>query len=287
MATIRELQHEGRQLLSASRVSSPSREARLLLGAILGRPEIELLAHDELEIGAAERAAFLELVSRRGRGEPFAYLVGRREFYGRPFRVDDRVLIPRPETEELVEIVLGLPLPERARVVDIGTGSGAIALTLAAERPAWSVVATDLSLDAIACARENGRELGLDGRATLVCGGLAAPLDLSRFDLVVSNPPYIDADDEALLADDVRAFEPSVALFAPGRGLALIEQLLDATAALRPGAWLAFEFGFGQHEEILERAAERPWLELVRMHEDLAGIPRDVVFKRRTEETER
>ena len=287
MATIRELEGEGRQRLADSRIQSPGREARLLLGAILDRPEVELLAHDELEVGAAEGAAFLELVARRGRGEPFAYLVGCREFYGRPFRVDDRVLIPRPETENLVEIALALPLPERARVVDIGTGSGAIALSLAAERPDWRVVATDLSPGALACARDNARRLGLSGRTTLVCGAMAEPLDLSRFDLVVSNPPYIDAEDEKLLADDVRAFEPSVALFSAGRGLALIEQLLDATRALRPGAWVTFEFGFGQHEEILDRAAARPWLELVRVHEDLAGIPRDVVFKRRSEETER
>ena len=286
MATIRDLQREGKRLLAEAGIATPGREASLLLGAILGRSEPKLLAHDDAEVDPRDDAAFLALVERRRRGEPFAYLARGKEFFGRPFAVDERVLIPRPETEELVEIVLALPLPERARVLDLGTGSGAIAWPLAAERPPWRVIAADLALDALACAHRNRARLGLASRTALVGGDLADAFDLGRFDLLVSNPPYVDPDDEALVAADVRTYEPAIALFAGDRGFALIDRLLDASRRLSPGAFLAFEFGFGQQEGLLRRAACRPWLDLVLLHDDHAGIPRDVVFKRRREAPE-
>ncbi len=149
-----------------------------------------------------------------------AYLTGEREFFGRSFRVDHRVLIPRPETEHLIEIALALPLPERARVLDVGTGSGAIATTLAVERPGWRLVATDLSLGALAVARGNAARQGVGARVLAVGADLLAGLELGDFDLVVSNPPYIDPQDLADLPRDVRDWEPRLALVSPGGGTA-------------------------------------------------------------------
>lgn len=280
MPTIRDLAEEGRRRLRGAVSDSPGREARLLLGHLLDLGEAALMTREEQEIDAAIAARFFELVDRRGRGEPAAYLRGRREFFGRDFAVDDRVLIPRPETEGLVELALALDLPRSARVLDVGTGSGVIALTLAAERPAWTLVGTDLSLSALACARGNRARLGLDPRVALAQMDLASALALERFDLVVSNPPYVDPAEPALLAADVRSYEPHLALFAERQGLARIEELLDAARALTPGAALAFEFGFGQRDAVLELAARRSWLVLVEVRDDTAGIPRDMVFRR-------
>jgi release factor glutamine methyltransferase len=283
VATIRELVGEGRARLAAV-VDSPGREARLLLAHVLGygpgEGENALLARDERTVSAADRTDYLELLERRERGEPVAYLLGRKEFYGREFAVDERVLIPRPETEALVEIALALDLPANARVLDLGTGSGAIALTIAAERPSFTVVATDLSLGALDCARRNRRRHGLEQRVSLARMDLAAALGLAAFDLVLSNPPYVDPDVPELVAPDVRTYEPHLALFAAERGLAVIARLLALTRDLVPGAFLAFEIGFGQRDAVLELAGAAANLELIAMRDDTAGIPRDVVFKR-------
>ena len=280
MATIRELVEEGRRRLAGAVADSPGREARLLLAAILNRDQMALVAHDDDAVAAADRERFRELVERRERGEPAAYLLGRKEFYGRDFVVDDRVLIPRPETEAVVEIALSLDLPAEARVVDVGTGSGAIALTLAAERPRWRLVATDLSLGALACARENRARLGLADRVGLVRGDLASAVAAEPLDLVVSNPPYVDPAEPELVAPDVRTYEPHLALFAAEGGLAVVARLVAFASALREGAWLISEFGFGQRDRVLALAAATPGLELVEMRDDAAGIPRVVVFKR-------
>jgi release factor glutamine methyltransferase len=279
VGTIRDEIAEARRRLREAAAEAPGREARLLLGSLLGWSEAALLARDDEPLPGELSARFRELVARREHGEPVAYLLGRREFYGRDFAVDARVLIPRPETEELVAIALALPLPDAARALDLGTGSGAIALTLAAERPTWRLVATDLSLGALACARRNRARLGLDDRVELAAADLAGALRVETFDLVVSNPPYVDPDDEALVAAHVRIYEPSLALFAGDRGFARIEGLLDGARALRAGAFLAFEIGFGQLDRALALAAARPWLELVEVRDDAARIPRDVVFK--------
>jgi release factor glutamine methyltransferase len=209
-----------------------------------------------------------------------AYLLGEREFFGRRFAVDHRVLVPRPETEHLVEIALALPLPADARVLDLGVGSGALAVTLAAERPRWRVVGGDLSLGALAVARRNHARLAGASRAALLAADLATCLDLERFDLVVSNPPYVDPGEVAALPRDVRDFEPPLALVSPAGGTRMAGRLLAETRGLRPGAFLAFEIGAGQRDAVLSLAAAIGGWSLVEVRFDLAGVARDVVFRR-------
>lgn len=270
----------GRRTLADAGIASPGREAALLLGALLDLSEVQIRARDDQPVDETVAARYAALLARRAAGEPMAYLLGRREFFGREFRVDERVLIPRPETELLVEIALAADLPETATVLDIGTGSGCLALTLAAERPRWRVRATDLSLAALACARTNARRLGLAGRVDFVAADLAAPLALAAFDLVVANPPYIDPLEPALAALDVRTYEPHLALFAAERGLAVLARLFGLAEGLHEDALLACEIGFGQLDAVLDLAGECPGLELVEIRSDLAGIARDVVFRR-------
>ncbi|HEX4960487.1 MAG TPA: peptide chain release factor N(5)-glutamine methyltransferase [Thermoanaerobaculia bacterium] len=278
MPTIRQLLAEARPLLAATPFGAPPREALLLLGHVLGRSEAQLLARGETEVPAAAEGRFRELLARRLTGEPAAYLLGEREFWRRPFRVDSRVLIPRPETEHLVEEALAASLPERPWILDVGTGSGILAVTLALEIPGARTVGTDLSPGALAVAAENARRLGAAERVSLVGTDLTAGLDLARFDLVVSNPPYVDPADAPSLSPEVRDFEPALALFAPGSGDSVLARLFAACAALRPGVRLAVEIGFGQLAAA-RRHAETAGLEVVRVRQDYAAVPRVVVLR--------
>jgi len=272
-----ELAEEAGRRLAATAFRPPRREALLLLGRVLGWTEAQVLARGDRFVPSDAETRFRGLLERRLAGEPVAYLLGEREFYGRTFRVDDRVLIPRPETEHLVEEALTLPLPPRPRVLDVGTGSGCLAVTLALEIPSARVVATDLSPGALAVASANARLLG--SKVTLVATDLAAGLRLAHFDLVVSNPPYIGRDEEAALSPEVRSFEPHLALFADGGGEAVIGRLLELGRALRPGVHMAFEIGYGQLERVLHRVGAAPF-SVVGIREDLAGIPRVLVLRR-------
>lgn len=228
---------------------------------------------------ADEEARFEDLLARRALGEPVAYLAGEREFYGRPFAVDRRVLIPRPETEHLVEEALALELPASPRLLDVGTGSGCLAVTLALEIPGARVTATDLSLGALAVARHNAHHHGVASRVALAAQDLASALDLRTFDLVVSNPPYVDRDDAAAFSPEVRDFEPHLALFAPDGGLATLTRLFEASAALRPGTPVLVEIGYGQSTAATERAVAAG-LVPVKVRSDYAAIPRTLVFRR-------
>lgn len=224
--------------------------------------------------------AYERLLARRATREPVAYILGHREFYGRDFHVDARVLVPRPETEAIVDAVLArLPADGFVRLVDIGTGSGALALTLAAERPAWHVEAVDVSEAAVAVARRNARALGVDGRVTFLIGDLLAPT-MGLFDAIVSNPPYVATRDTPGLSPDVRDHEPHVALFGGPDGMDLPRRfLLEAAPRLVPGGLLVMEFGYGMQEPV-EDAARAAGLEVETVLEDLQGIARTLVARR-------
>jgi release factor glutamine methyltransferase len=249
------------------------------LGAVLGLSEAQVFARPGAEVGAAAAARFEELLARRLTGEPVSYLFGEREFYGRAFRVDRRVLIPRPETEHVVESALALHPGRGARLLDVGTGSGCLAITLALEIPESRAVATDLSPGALAAARSNARRLRVDDRVDLLATDLAAGLDLSRFDLVVSNPPYIDPAEAATLSPEVCNFEPHLALFSPGAGDSTLARLFGAASGLRPGVPVVVEIGFGQFDAARRHAAAAG-LELAAVRRDYAGIPRVLTLKR-------
>jgi release factor glutamine methyltransferase len=267
-----------RRRLAAAPCGAP-REAALLLGRVLGLTEAQVMARDDQPAPADAAARFEALVGRRLRGEPVAYLLGEREFYGRLFAVDRRVLIPRPETEHVVEAALAQALPPAARILDIGTGSGCLAVTLALELPASRVVASDLSLAALAVAAANARRHGAAAHLALVAADLAAALALGRFDLVVSNPPYVDAADAPHLSPEVRDFEPAAALFPPGRGDSVLARLFAAAAALRPGVPLVVEIGAGQLGAARRHAAAAG-LAIGEVRHDYAGVPRVLVLSR-------
>lgn len=224
-------------------------DAELLLGQVLGRSRTWLYTWPEHDLDPAQRHAFQALLTRRERGEPVAYLLGEREFYGRRFRVNADVLIPRPDTETLVDMALTLLPATPLRVADLGTGSGAIGITLALERPAWRVLLVDCSEAALTVAGDNAARLGanVDTR----CGSWLEG-ETRDFDLIVSNPPYIDADDHHLSEGDVR-FEPRSALVAGEQGLADLSAIAaQARRRLNPGGWLMLEHGHQQGGAVRE-----------------------------------
>ncbi len=271
MDTIARLLELGRKTL-APVSSTASLDTELLLAEALGRPRSHLYAWPQQPVAGEQRRRFDRLLQRRRRGEPVAYLLGRREFWSRPFRVAPGVLIPRPETELLVEQALQhLPEGEPRLVADLGTGSGAIAVTLALERPTVRIVATDISLRALALARRNAAALGA-GNVILVRGDWAAPLPRGRFDLIVSNPPYVPEND-VHLQGEIR-FEPATALVAGRDGLDAYRRLIpQAYACLGPGGRLVLEHGHTQAEAVA-RLLERAGFTHIRRHHDLQGHPR-------------
>ncbi len=220
-------------------------------------------------------------VTRRITREPSAYIVGHREFWGLDFAVTPAVLIPRPETEQIVDeaISRGRPLPA-PRIADIGTGSGCIAISIAVELPRARVVATDISEDALAVARANARRHGVADRVQFVAASYLVGVD-GPFDLITANPPYVKDGDKRGLALDVR-HEPDVALFGGAEGLRDIAGVLQAaSAALVPGGWLMMEFGYGQEPEVEVLVGRQAALRIDRMQPDLQGIPRTAIIQRR------
>jgi len=275
--TVGELLAEARARLQRAPSASSPREATLLLGFLLGRHEAWVIAHDDDPVPVALCDRLLDLAHRRAGGEPIAYLVGEREFYGRGFAVDNRVLIPRPETEHLVDAALAHLDDHAARILDLGTGSGCIAVTLACELPAARITGVDRSLEALSVARANATRHGVTDRLHLVAADWATALRLDRFDLVVSNPPYVDEDDPSTFDPMVRAFEPHGALFAPEQGLGDLGRLLSIAGRMRSGTRLIVEIGYRQLDAVKERSAVYGW-QLEEVVEDLAGIPRTVVL---------
>ncbi|MGZ8994512.1 MAG: peptide chain release factor N(5)-glutamine methyltransferase [Burkholderiaceae bacterium] len=254
-------------LLIASTLPVP--EARALLAHQLGVARETLIARPEQRVAPADADGFAQLAERRRRGEPLAYLLGEKDFYGRRFAVSSAVLVPRPETELLVETALSLDLNDGAQVADLGTGSGCIAITLALERPGWRVTATDASQQAIGVARSNA-EKWLASNVTFRHGTWFNAAPGRRFDLIVSNPPYVAAGDPHL---DALRFEPTLALVSENNGLACLQTIIDgALSHLVRGGFLVLEHGHEQAHAVRAMLAAG-WSD-VRTRTDLAGNDR-------------
>ena len=248
-------------------------EARILVAHALGVDRAWLIAHDRDALAAHQAAAIQALIARREQGEPVAHLLGEKEFYGRLFQVTPDVLIPRPETELLVEAALArLPKEQPLHILDLGTGSGCVAITLALERPLARVVAVDRAPAALAIARNNARRLGA-ANVEFIRSDWYAELGVKKFDMIVSNPPYIAAGDPHLHRGDLR-FEPNSALAAGTVGLDAIRAILSGAAAhLEPGGWLLLEHGFDQGVQVAALLA-RHGFGHIRTLRDLAGLER-------------
>jgi release factor glutamine methyltransferase len=252
------------------------RDAELLLAHLLGWDQAALLTHPERVLTPAEADQFESMLSRRLASEPVQYITGVQEFFGLPFEVSPAVLIPRPETEHLVEAVLERFGRESSpRIIDVGTGSGAIAVALAHAIPRSQVTAVDLSSAALDVARRNADRNGVSDRVTLLQSDLLAAVESENFEVVVSNPPYI-AEGE-VLEPQVLNYEPRSALYAGPTGLEVYERLIpQARRLLKPEGWLMFEIGYGQSPALLKLL--RDWNEVSFLN-DLQGIPRVVQAK--------
>jgi release factor glutamine methyltransferase len=255
----------------------------VLLCHVLGCERAYLFTHPERELSCAEQAQYEQLTARAAAGEPLQYLTGRQEFWKSEFAVTPAVLIPRPETEHLIEDALRLARGGAAKdgrglkLVDVGTGSGAIAVTMARELPEAEVWAVDLSAEALEIARQNAERLG--ARVHFAQSDLLSSLDAEgSFDFVLSNPPYIGLEEADEVQERVRRHEPAMALFAGEDGLAVIRRLIpQAHAALRTGGWLLMEIGYRQAEAV--RTLLHGW-EQVHSAADLAGIARVMLARK-------
>lgn len=258
---------------------SPRLDAEVLLAHALKKQRTWLYAHGNELLDGSSAAAFHDLIRRRANGEPIAYLTGTREFWSLPLTVNPAVLIPRPESELLVELALTqLRKNPRSRVVDLGTGSGCIALAIASERPNATVVATDVSSECLSLAADNAAGLGLQN-VELRLGSWLKPLANERFDLIVSNPPYVEANDPHLKQGDVQ-FEPKHALVAGIDGLDAIRIIIkQAPSWLNPGGCLLLEHGWNQHDAV-QRLFKTAGFENISTHLDFAGQPRVTMAQR-------
>jgi release factor glutamine methyltransferase len=272
---------EATSVLRAASVEEPRREAATLLAATTGRDRAFLVTHSDDTLAPGDLKLFRARVERRAAGEPTQYITGRQEFYGLDFEVGPAVLIPRPETELLVETALDLLRGVgEPGLCDVGTGSGCVAVALLHERADARCVAVDISRDALRVAARNAARHAVAARLALVASDCFAALDPSyKFDLVASNPPYVAENDLGGLQREVREHEPRAALTPGGDGLSVIRRLLeDAPRFLAAGGCLVFEIGFDQHESVRQSIDARVWT-LLDIRRDLQGIPRTVALR--------
>lgn len=272
---------QGTRLLEDAGIAVPRLTAEVLLAHALRRERVYLYAHSDQELNQVEWLHYGRYLHERLQGKPTQYITKRQEFYGREFRVTRDVLIPRPETEHVVETALrccgaGLQAcPANPRILDIGTGSGALAITLHLELHAQAF-ATDICAQAAAVAADNAARLGA-AVAIVVCDLMEA-IAPAAVDLIVSNPPYVPLTQRESLQREVRDWEPHVALFAGETGFEIYRRIVaDAPRVLRPGGWLIMELGFGSHEYVA--GLLEGWRDL-RIDPDLAGIPRVIAARR-------
>jgi release factor glutamine methyltransferase len=253
-------------------VENPRLNAEHLLAHVLGRKRIELYLEFERELTEAELAPLRELVKRRGEGEPLQHLLGTVEFCGHVFVCDKRAMVPRPETEQLVELIESKIENRKSKILDVGTGSGVIALSLAAEFPAAEIVAVDISDDALALARENAERLALADRVRFLKSHLLENVE-GAFDLIVANLPYISTQDRHILSREV-LHDPAVAVFAGAQGDELVRELIgQAPSRLRPGGMLALEIGIGQSDALFSALAGKNYRDIY-SKTDYSGVTR-------------
>jgi release factor glutamine methyltransferase len=265
---------QGTRLLEAAGIAAPRLTAEVLLAHAIRSERVYLFVHPEQELRQVEWLHYGRYLHERIGGKPSQYITRRQEFYGREFRVTPDVLIPRPETEHVVEVALRVARGA-ARWLDVGTGSGALAVTLQLETgaEAW---ATEISPKAAAVAADNARRLG--ARVGIVVCDVTAAIGNRSMDLIVSNPPYVPVTQREGLQREVRDWEPHVALFAGQSGFELYERIVaDATRVLRPGGWLVMELGFGSRDRVAGLLST--WRDM-QIEPDLAGIPRVIAARR-------
>jgi len=275
--TVLKLLNWCRDYFGGKGIATARLDAELLLAHVLKSDRLGLYLRYDQPLNADELTAVRALVKRRAQREPIAYLIGRREFYGLNFRVDHRALVPRPETELLVERTLAmLPVDRPQEVCEVGAGSGCVAISLAVHAAPWRITAVDCSDEALALAADNATAHAVEERVRLVAGDLFAEQD-GPFDAVVSNPPYIPTEEIARTMPEVALFEPAVALDGGADGLRLIHRLAnDAHRVLRPGGRLLLECGAGQAERVKQLFRESGQYLEIQTHRDLAGIERVV-----------
>ncbi len=275
MKTVRELLQLTIEFLLKKNIATPRLDAELLLSHALSMNRVSLYCSFDRPVSETETSVFRDMIRRRLAYEPVAYILGKKEFYGIEFRVNPSVLIPRPDTETLVEAALNwLKANKGAKVFDIGTGSGAIAITLAIKNPFCSITAGDIAPGAIETAQENAKTHGVDHRVDFVTGELFAGQD-GPYDLIVSNPPYISPDAKDTLAPDILDHEPGIALFAGNEGLGVIENIIEkASIRLNRGGALMMEIGHDQKEKIYNLVKDLGVFRKTHFENDLAGISR-------------
>jgi release factor glutamine methyltransferase len=270
--TVLEVLHATTEYFKKHSVENPRLSAEHLLAHVLRRKRIELYLEFERELTGSELAPLRDLVKRRGEGEPLQHLLGTVEFCGHVFLCDKRAMVPRPETEELVELLKSKIENPKSEILDVGTGSGVIALTLAIKFPEAKILATDISDDALALARENAAKLSLQDRVRFVKSNLLENVE-GGFDLIVANLPYISTEDRHTLSREV-LHDPAVALFASARGDELVRELIaQAPSRLRPGGMLALEIGIDQSEVLLSALAEKNYRDIYSKN-DYSGVTR-------------
>ena len=267
------------QRLTAAQVGSPRLNAETLLMFVLGRDRAYFYAHGDEALTADQVLRYGDAIAERARGVPAQYITGHQEFWGMDLLVSPAVLIPRPETEHVVETVLELAKNRQtARIVDVGTGSGCIALALARELPEAQIHATDVSADALEIARANAARHQLGARVQFHQTDLLTGLGKVPFDFVVSNPPYVGEDEADTVEAQVRKFEPRIAVFAGQSGLEVFRRLIPlARDVLKPGGWLVMEIGYSGRDRV--EALLLGWEE-VRFVNDLQSIPRVIAARR-------
>ncbi len=254
-------------------------DSTLLLRYVLNVPHAELYAYRERHLTLLQLKTFQEMVDERLRGKPIQYITGEQEFFGLPFRVTPDVLVPRPETEHLVEAAIArLQQHSTPRIADVGTGSGCVAIALAHALPCAEIIALDCSEAALTVAKENAARNKVSNRIRFVQSDLLAAVAAENFDAIVSNPPYIANSERSSLATEVREYEPALALFAGPTGLEIYQRLIpEAQSLLMPKGWLLMEIGYSQRDAIAQLLQGWDTVEFI---PDLQGIPRVAVARK-------